>query len=171
MHRNTYLLVSFLAVFAALLIGVNLGKKLTKPAVILPTAKPVPTIIPTPSIQTYTDTYCGFSLNYPSNFTVLENASGSAILNNPTDKTQAITLTCQKLIPRPTVAAINIETLTIPETNGASVSAKLYLNNTESSGATIDAVIFHHPTNNMDDFIAGFGTAFDATIKTITILP
>jgi hypothetical protein len=101
----------------------------------------------------------------------MENASGSAILHNAADSTQAITLTCQKAIPRPALPANKIETFTIPATGGASVSAKLYLDNSASNGASIDAVIFHHPTNGMDGFIAGFGSAFDDAIKTIQILP
>ncbi|MCX6793634.1 MAG: hypothetical protein NTY06_00845 [Candidatus Gottesmanbacteria bacterium] len=173
MHRNTYLLVSILAVCAALLVGVNIGKRLTKqkPS---PTPNPV-TVNPTPTpgevVQTYTDTYCGFSLNYPTGFTVLENASGSAILNNTSDKTQSITLTCQKAIPKPALTADKIETLTIPKTGGASVSAKLYHDSSAKDGTPMDIVIFRHPTNGMDSFIAGYGNAFNAAIKTLQILP
>jgi hypothetical protein len=170
MHRNTYLLVIILAIFAALLVGVNIGKGLQKQTVSVPIPTPSPTPTPTITIQTYSDMYCGFSLTYPSNFTVLENASGSAIFNNPADKTQSITLTCQKAIPRPTLSPDNIETFTIPVTSGASVSAKLY-HESSSEGTPIDAVIFRHPTNGMDSFIAGYGSAFDAAIKTLQIIP
>lgn len=166
MHRNTYLLVIVLAVFAALIVGVNIGKKFTKPAIPV-VSLPTPTQTPTPVIQTYTDTFCGFSLSYPSNFTILDNASGSAILNNTSDKMQSITLTCQKNIPAPKISPDNIETFTIPAASGASISAKLYTDTV----ASVDAVIFHNPANGMDGFIAGFGTAFNAAIKTIRILP
>lgn len=169
MHRNTYLLVIVLAVCAALLIGINIGKRLQKqPA--SPSA-PIPTPTPTISTQIYMNTFCGFSLIYPASYTVLENASGSAILNNASDKTQSITLTCQKSIPRPALAADKVETLTIPATAGASVSAKLYHDSTARDGTPIDAVIFTHPTNGMDGFVAGYGDAFNAAIKTLQILP
>ena len=170
MHRNTYLLVIVLAVFAALLVGVNIGKGMKKQAAPTPSV-PSPTPTPVITIQTYLDTYCGFSLSYPSNYTVLENASGSAILNNPTDKTQSMTLTCQKNIPRPALTADKIETLTIPSTSVASVSATLYHDSSARDGTPIDAVIFHHLANGMDAFIAGYGSAFDAAIKTLRILP
>lgn len=164
MHRNTYLLVIVLAVFAALLVGVNIGKRLQKQ---LP-APPVPTPTPSITIQTYVDTYCGFSLSYPSDYTVLENASGSAILNNPADKMQSITMTCQKAIPRPALTADKIESFPIPE---GSISATLYHDSSAKDGTPIDALIFRHPTNGMDCFIAGYGSAFDAAIKTLHILP
>jgi hypothetical protein len=170
MHRNTYLLVIGLALFAALLVGVNIGKGLNKQT---PAAPTPPSTSPTPgiTIQTYTDTYCGFSLSYPSSFTVLENASGSAILHNAADKTQSITLTCQNAIPRPALAADKIETLTIPTADGASVSATLYHDSSASTGTPIDAVIFKHPTNGMDAYVAGYGDSFNTAIKTLQIFP
>ncbi len=169
MHKNTLLLVSILAVCAALLIGVNIGKRLQKPTL---TTVSVPTPTPPPlTLQTYMDTYCGFSLSYPSTFIVMENASGSAILNSPSDKTQSITLTCQKGIPRPPLPEDKIETLTIPTASGASVSAKLYHDSTARDGTPIDSVIFRHPTNGMDGFVAGYGDAFNAAIQTLQILP
>lgn len=170
MHRNTYLLVIILAICAALLVGVNMGKRMTKPA--SPTAAlPTPTPTPGTSMQTYMDTYCGFSLSYPAGYTVLGDASGSAILNNTADKTQSITLTCQKTIPRPALPADKIETLTIPSVSGASLSATLYHDNSSKDGTPIDVVIFKHPTNGMDGFIAGHGNTFNSAIKTLQILP
>ena len=169
MHRNTYLLVIVLAVCAALLIGVNIGKRMTKQTT--PPSLPTPTSTPGVMAQTYMDTYCGFSLDYPASYSVLENASGSAILNNAVDKTQSITLTCQKAIPRPALAADKIETLTITTTSGASISAKLYHDSSAKDGTLIDEVIFRHPTNGMDGFVAGYGEAFNAAIKTLQILP
>jgi len=169
MHRNTYLLVVVLSICAALLVGVNIGKRLKPPTVATPAPPaggPTPVII----MQTYTDAYCGFSLVYPSTFTVLENASGSAILHNPLDKTQSITLTCQKAIPQPALTADKIETFTIPDAGGSSISAKLY-HESSAEGATIDAVIFRHPGNGMDSFVAGYGDAFDTAIRSLRILP
>ena len=172
MHRNTYLVVVILAVFAALLIGMNIGKRLQKsPSLSVVPVAPTSTPPPEIAMQTYTDVYCGFSLTYPSNFTVLENASGSAILNNPVDKTQSITLTCQKSIPKPALTADKIETLTIPATSGATLSAKLYHDTSAKDGTPINVIIFTHPTNGMEGFVAGYGSAFDAAIKTLNILP
>lgn len=168
MHRNTYLLVIILAIFAALLIGVNIGKRLQKQPAIPTPASPAGGPTQTITTQIYVNTFCGFSLSYPASFTVLENASGSAILHNAADKTQSITLTCQKQIPGPALTAENIESFPIPE---GSISATLYHDSSPSDGTPIDALIFRHPANGMDSFIAGYGSAFDAAIKTIRILP
>ena len=141
MHRNTYLFISLLAIIAALLIGINLGKILTKSVPVASSeTRPTPTTKIT--LLTYTDTFCGFSLVYPSTFQVLENASGSAILHMQSDTAQAITLICQKNIPIP---AGTSAPLSLPTTRGASISAKLYTDTT----ATVEAVLFHHPTNGM----------------------
>lgn len=163
MHRNTYLLVIVLAVFAALLIGVNIGKRLQKQ----PASPSAPTPIPTTSTKIYMNTYCGFSLSYPASYTVLENASGSAILHNTADKTESITLTCQKAIPRPALPSDKIETFVLSD---SSMSATLYHDSSGRDGTPIDVLIFRHP-RGMDIFIAGYGEAFNAAIKTLQILP
>lgn len=170
MHRNTLILVSILAVCAAVLIGVNIGRYMKNPTSPAPQT-PTPASSPGITTQTYKDTYCGFSLSYPSTFKVLENASGSAIFNNAVDKTQSITVTCQTGIPRPALPADKIETLMIPTSNGASVSAKLYHDSSARDGSPIDIVIFTHPTNGMDSYIAGYGAPFNAAIKTLQVFP
>lgn len=174
MHRNTYLVVSALAVLAALIVGVNVGKKIspaTPSGTPTPLAKPDPAPQDTPIPQTYTDVACGFSVQYGSDFTVMASATGSAILNNATDKNKSIVMTCQKAIPLPAITAGNTESLTINTINGASVSAKLYHDQSAQNGTPIDALIFTHPTNKLDVFIAGYGDAFNALIKTIQIIP
>ncbi len=168
MHRNTYLVVIFLAILAALIVGVNIGKKLSPST---PLIVSTPTPVPTPQAIPYTNNFCGFSMEYPKTFTILENASGSAILNNPQNKAESITITCQKDIPRPPLTADKIESVSFPTTTGATVSAKLYHDASVKDGAPIDALIFRHPKNTMDIFIAGFGDTFNKAIQTITILP
>jgi hypothetical protein len=170
MHRNTYLVVSVLAVLAALVVGVNVGKKISPaPAAPTPAITNAPT--PLPQLQTFTDTACGFSVTYENSYTLMENASGSAILNHAEDKTKSIVMTCQKDIPRPALSPENIETLSLLTPDGSSVSAKIYHNQSAKDGTPIDAVIFTHPTSNLDVFIAGYGEGFNTLIKTIRILP
>ena len=83
MHRNTYILVSILAVLAALVVGVNVGKKLSPTSVSTNTPKPtISTHTPVvPSLQSFVDTACGFSLQYGSEFTLMDSGTGSAVLN------------------------------------------------------------------------------------------
>jgi hypothetical protein len=176
MHRNTYILVGILAVLAALVVGVNVGRKIS-PATAPVTPTPQPTVdqplagTPTASLQTFTDSECGFSLMYGSAFTLMNNASGSAILNFANDKNKSVIMACQKDIPRPPLPANKIESLTLPTTTGASVSAKLYHDQSAQNGTPIDALIFTHPTSKLDVFVAGYGSDYDTVLKTIRIIP
>jgi len=174
MHRNTYILVSGLAVLAALVVGVNVGKKLS-PAAPQSSAKitpsPVLTATPTSSEQLFTDTACGFSLQYGSTFTLIDSGTGSAVLNSQNSQSQSIVMTCQKNILLPSVAPDTIQSLFLPTTAGASVSAKLYISQTNQDGTPINALLFTHPTNKLDVFIAGYGDAYNALLKTIRIIP
>ncbi len=173
MHRNTYLLVIFLAVFAALVVGVNLGKRLSQPSP-APTQPSTPsvTLTPTPTTAIYSDETCGFSLVYSASLSILNNATGSALLVNEIDNDQSIAIACQEEIPRPPLTADKIETLVIyNEAKTASVSAKLYHDASPKDGTAIDELIFRHPKTGMDIFIAGFGKTFDDIITTIKLLP
>ncbi len=170
MHRNTYFLVSALAVIAALIVGVNIGRKFAPPAPALPTS---PTATPSPSqadaaqgaVKPYRNTYCKVTFDYPSTLTVLENTSGSAAFTGP-NADDGILLTCQKGIPRPAIAQENIEDVRI-----GTVAAKLYHTQEARDGATIDSLIFRHPGTKLDVFLAGTGEVFRRLITTLAILP
>lgn len=173
MHRNTLVVVSILAVLAALIVGVNVGRQMT-PTVTNPTPTPPPKPTPTPVAVSvpYTDNACGFSVNYMSNFSILENASGSAMLRESKDNGQTIVMTCQPDIPRPALPADKIETVSLKTVTGASVSAKLYHDQSAKDGTPIDALIFKHPTRpRIDVFIAGYGQAFNDLVKTVIVTP
>lgn len=170
MHRNTYILVSVLAVIAALVVGVNFGKKIT-PQNPEPTPTPLVSVAPTPSLIPFVDVACGFSLTYPDTFTLIDSASGSAILRNSVDQSQSIVMTCQEDIPRPALISENIESLTLTTETGASVSAKLYHDQSQKDGTPIDALIFTHPSTKLDVFIAGYGEAFNSILQTVTVTP
>lgn len=172
MHRNTYILVAVLAVFAALVVGINVGKK-QPPAAEAPVSITTPTATPTPlSTRTpWVNAACGFSFTYPDAYELMENASGSGILKHTGSTDQSIVATCQTDIPRPALIADNIETVSLRRANGASVSAALYHDASPKDGTPIDALIFQHPTNGMDVFIAGYGEAFNTILTTIQVLP
>jgi len=163
MHRNTYLLIICLAVFAALVIGVNLGKRLATPA---PTTTPKASITPSPTGNTYTNEECGFTLSYPAILSLTGNATQSALLVHSTNKDESIAIACQEEIPRPPLTADNIESFMI-----SSISATLYHDASAKDGTQIDELIFTHPTTGMDIFIAGFGKTFDSVIATVKLLP
>lgn len=158
MHRNTYLLVSVLAVIAALVIGINIGRQVaTSPS-------PTPTPIVTPpqeeviisKIKPYRNEFCKVAFDYPGNFSLLENASGSAAFTGPAAD-EGILLTCQKDIPRPAETKETVEDVRI-----GSVAAKLYNN---------QSLIFRHPGTKLDVFLAGSGEAFRKLISSVSLLP
>ena len=169
MHRNTYLLVTLLAVFAALLVGVNVGKKLgVQPGAVLPTptASVNPPVSPTPKLALYSDPYCGISLNYPDSFTKLASATGGAMLVDTANTKNSIAVACQEDIPRPALGPESIETVRI-----GTISGVLYHDTSLKDGTPIDSLIFTHPGNKKDVYIAGLGPMFQQILTTLQVLP
>lgn len=163
-------MISILAVVAALVIGVNIGKKFSKAPETLPlSVTPTPTQTPI-KLETYSDPYCGISFSYPETLSVLDSASGSALLTNANDPSESIAVACQDEIPRPPLVAEKIESL-ILSYGEATISAKLYHDASPKDGTPIDSLIFRHPKKRLDVFIAGFGKTFDALIQTVQLLP
>lgn len=173
MHRNTYLLVTALAVFAALVVGVNLGRKFSAPPTPTPeavtTTAPTPTPTPTPHQVSYIDETCGFSLEYPSTLKKAADASGSAILSNQTDQ---IVITCQREIPRPPLVPERIGDLVLQSAStSATASARLYHDGSAKDGTPVDKLIFRNWRTGYDIFIAGLGPVFDALVRTVKLYP
>lgn len=165
MHRNTYLLVSVLAVIAALVIGVNIGRQIKTQDTLQPQSLPSPSPkIIVASVKPYLNSFCKVTFTYPATLTVLENASGSAAFTGPAAG-DGILLTCQKEIPRPAITQENVEELRI-----GSVAAKLYHTQSDKDGTPIDSLIFRHPGTKLDVFLAGSGEIFQNLLKTLTIL-
>jgi len=171
MHRNTYLLVTVLAVFAALVVGVNLGKRLTPTEAPNPSPTSTPIAAPTPAIATYTNEACGFSFTYPTTL-IRTDATNSALFVHKTDKDESIVALCQEEIPRPPIPPDNIERRTLyNEAQTASISARLYHDASAKNGTPLDELIFRNPKTGMDIFIAGFGETFNTIIKTVKLFP
>ena len=170
MHRNTLLLVGTLAVIAALLLGINIGRRFQSTngntTALTPSVPPVPSGSPAAAqVKSYVNAFCKIGFDYPAGLTVLENASGSAALSGKSAE-EGILLTCQKDIPRPPSSEGDSEDLRI-----GSVSATLFHTRTASDGASIDSLIFRHPATRLDVFLAGSGETFRNLISTIQLLP
>jgi len=151
-----------------LIVGVNLGKKISstqnntqETRVTNPTLKPTPSS--TPTVLIHTNTYCGLTSTYPNSFVLTESSQNSATFQT-TDNT-TIAFTCQKDIPRPALPSEKINTITV-----ASVSAKLYHDASPKDGTPIDIVLFRHPTNGMDIYVAGFRDSLESFLQTLTII-
>lgn len=170
MHRNTYLLVSILAVIAALVVGVNIGRMASPSSFPQPSTQvlvsPSPSAVPSgPQMKTYRNSYCRVSFVYPDSFTELESASQAAAFRGP-GRGEGILLTCQKDIPRPSVTQENIEDIRI-----SSVSGKIYHTQSAKDGTVVDSLIIRHPTTKLDIFLAGSGQVFKDVVSTLTLTP
>jgi hypothetical protein len=167
MHRNTLLFTIVLATLAAILIGLNVGRK-------FPTGSPAPTPTPeqeTSTLLTFTSQECGITFNYPQYLSKLDGPSGSAVFTDPTNAETSVTVTCQAEIPRPPLPSDRIETLAIPgTTTNATISARLYHDASPKDGTPLDAIIFTHPKTGLDVFVAGFGPVFQGIIVTLKYL-
>ncbi|MBI4066290.1 hypothetical protein HY411_01095 [Candidatus Gottesmanbacteria bacterium] len=161
-----------LAVLVALVVGVNIGRQFNASQGAQTPLSSTTTLLPaqpaeasSSAVKPYRNAFCNVAFDYPGNFTVLENASGSAAFTGPSAD-DGILLTCQKDIPRPAITQENIEDIRI-----GSVAAKLYHTQSASDGAAIDSLIFRHPGTKLDVFLAGTGELFRRLITTLTILP
>lgn len=178
MHRNTYLLITILGIFAALVVGVNIGKRLTNNT---PNGNPATTpasatFTPTPTIKqtmaTLIDSVCKITLQYPDTLVKVSSATGSALLADATTNEQKLVMVCQNDIPRPPLAADRIETRYLTDTLGtASVSARTYHDASQKDGTPIDQLIYRNPKTGLDIFIAGYGQTYNDIIATLKLLP
>lgn len=168
MHRNTYLLVSFLAVIAALVVGVNIGRVASpSPASQAPTQiTGIPSPTPAgPQVKTYNNASCRVRFEYPDTFTQLESASQAAAFRGAKDG-EGLLFTCQKDIPRPSVTEENMEDVRI-----SSVSGTIYHTQSTGDGTVIDSLIIRHPATKLDIFLAGSGQVFKDVVSTLTLTP
>jgi hypothetical protein len=173
MHRNTYLLVLALGIFAALVAGVNIGRSLTGTPVVPPQVKPktTPATAPVTDAHIYTNYPCGFSVTYPPVYSPFEDATGSAMLLDEASK-KSIVMTCQKNIPRPALPKQFIETMELHNSSGSTtVSATLYHDRSAKDGTPQDSLFYRNPAIGKDIYIAGFGDEFTAMLKTLTLIP
>ncbi|MBI3576474.1 hypothetical protein HY086_00320 [Candidatus Gottesmanbacteria bacterium] len=167
MHRNTYLLLIFLAIAAAIVTGVNLTRRPEQQA-------PPPTTLLTPTVsqpKIYELTGCGISFPTPADHTALEGPGTNVVFTAKTGG-DTIIVTCQKNIPRPPLAADKIDRLAfdLPGEKPTTVAAALYHDTQARNGAPIDKLIFTNPRNGLDIFISGTGASFQSLIRNLSIL-
>ncbi len=180
MHRNTLTLVILLAVFAALVTGVNIGKSMRsdQSGNQVPSPSPttadaeIPMVQPTaPVSRVYTHTECGVLIEYPPRFSIADESSRSAVFVRDDGK-DSIILTCQADIPKPAIPASSIESLKLTHSNNiGTISGKIYHTESMKDGAKMDSLIYYNSTIGMDVFVAGYGPDFTEALKTIRIYP
>ncbi len=166
MPKNTFVVVVVLAILAALVVGVNIGKRVTdtnNADTFTTTLSPTPTT--QVNLYTYANRNCGISITYPEYFSLLENPLEGALLSNTRNSKDAIIVTCQKDIPRIPLPAEKIEQVKI-----GTVSAQLYHDASQNDGTPIDKLIFTNPGTNKDVYIAGYGSDFNTVLQSLQIL-
>jgi hypothetical protein len=173
MYRNTIIFIAFLAVIAALLTGINIGRRLTTsaPPASLPAVTPAPVVIvpsplasPTPAPVNYTLPDCGVSFVYDPQFT-LQEASASAQLTQ-TSTGEKISVACAASIPKPPLPKEKVDDITV-----AAVKTKLYHDASAKDGTPVDVVVVRHPSRKLDVGFFGFGEKYNDLLKTVTFLP
>jgi len=164
MARNTFFLITALAVIAALVVGVNIGRSINqKPQQPVQQEKTAsPSASPTPSDITYSG--CGITLTYPQSMTKLDVETGGAMFVDTKNPSESFAVACQKDIPRPALAPDKVETVTI-----GSTSAKLYHDSSAKDGKVVDKLIFHDIKTNVDVYVSGFGDTFKKILSTLVV--
>jgi hypothetical protein len=165
MPKNTFILIAVLAVFAALVVGVNIGRSIgitDETVQQISQTTPSPSVTPTPELSRFMG--CGITLSYPKTLTKLDIETGGAMLINSKDTKQSIAIACQKDIPRPALVAEKIESTKI-----GSVSATLYHDASEKDGTPIDKFILRHPKTGQDVYVSGFGVTYNEVLSTIAL--
>ncbi len=175
MHRNTYILVIFLAIFAALVAGVNIGHNMKEPQQELAGYPSERTTITQPAPiepvkKDYENKGCAVTFPIPNQFTLTNESTLSAMFTR-SDAKSSILLACQKDIPRPPLPTSYIETVKLTTVDKTTtISAKLYHDQSQKDGEKIDALIYYNPNIKMDVFIAGYGPEFDTLRSTLHLL-
>lgn len=157
MARNTFLFLCILAIVAALVVGVNIGRSSSV------SQAPTPTPLPTPAVKTYTSDTCGITFSYPDKLSKLD-TQGAVVFVDSTDTNKSVAVVCQKDIPRPPLADDKMENIAI-----GSVKATIYHDASAKDGTPMDKLIFTHPKNKLDIYVSGYGDSFTTVVTSLKI--
>jgi len=172
MSRNTFILIAFLSIFAALVVGVNIGRKVSGNPIpsenqaqeVKQQTNPTITPIPTPKTLQYINKRCGLSFQYPSSLYATEIPNGDQFIN-PDNPNKYFTIMCQKTIERPQVDELLIEKLEV-----GTVSAYLYHDIAKEDNSPLEKLIFRNPKNKLEIYLGGDKDMFEEIVKTVNIL-
>ena len=199
MHRNTYIVILALAVLAALVVGLHIGKKFpqeedtaNKPATtpsVSHTHTPTPTALlsATRSADLHTASASGKTASGSAAPTMLTFTSNSCGVTFPYPDTWTTHLSptndngvifTEKANPstmiiltcQKDIPTPALDDENIKSINIGTVSATLYHDKSSQDGTQIDGIIFTHPKTGLDVFIGGYGPVFNTISKSIKIL-
>jgi len=195
MLKNTYYLILFLSVLAALVVGLNIGKKMQGQNI---NAQQLPTnnkqdITPTPlnfsedtpssSVSTftkpaasnsgvlqkttlYTNTQCAISLTYPDTVAVSESATQTL---GAVFRSKTNPSDMIVLTCQKEIPRPPLTAENIENFQVGTVAAKLYHDGSAKDGTKMDALIFTHPKTKLDVLLGGYGETFDKMAKSLKI--
>lgn len=166
--RSTFIVVVFLAVFAAVVAGVNIARIFSPPPLppentVTPTLPVLqPTGKPEPDSLLFSDDYCQVSFAYPAGLTERRIASGTAILLDAQNDGDAVLVTCNPSLTPPDLPPIGEITV-----SGQAVSVY----DTEASGsAAIRTLFFRHPETDLNTEIIFPPTLYDLVTGSLKLL-
>ena len=179
MPKSTLYFIFALAIIATLLLGINIGKNLTKSQSTIPPSSLSPRQSPADGgtkagtlssvnsgSSTFTDSSCGFSFSYPGGYLSSNTVNGkSVILTDPDDENQQIIGACEGEIPKPPIPAEKIESIIVD-----GVTTNLYHDADSQTGKPRDEIIVKHPTNGKEIILAGYGADFDAALSSFRFI-
>ncbi len=159
MHRNTLILTIFLAILAAIVVGINVSRKPEAPQA--PSSSPSPT----PAFQVYQDNKCGIRFHYANTYSAIDSTTGGAFISDNTNPKKNLAISCDKALERPKLTKDQIETTAI-----GTVSATLYKDTESTTSTKVKKIFFRHPTKNLDIFIAGSDGALEEIRSSIEFI-
>jgi hypothetical protein len=178
MPRNTLVVVIVLAIFAALVVGVNIGKGNSSSQVsLIPSPTPnelIPSPTVTPKLFLYTNTYCGLSFQYPETLKRMDAgiASSSAVFNDNSSDSSIIVL-CGASVPLESIDSLEAIPITIPlqGSDTASVSGKMYIESSSaSSSSQLTHIVIPKLPNKMELIISIKGSIIEQILSSLQIL-
>jgi hypothetical protein len=173
MHRNTAVVIIFLAIFAAIVVGVNLahvGQNQSPPDTLsenspTPQISSIPTSTPVTALS-FDMVTCGISLSYPATFTKVVLENGATTFLDPVSPIDATTIDCKNSLPKQFAKDSTQATVMI-----GSVSATIYTPPQPATGSAQEKtkLYFRSPNVKKDVVISGSGNTLTEILLSLTI--
>ncbi len=163
MHRNTFFFILFLAVFAAIVAGINITRYVSPQTTTEPTqtaSQITPALTPQKQTQWVTKETCDISFSHPAIFQSIDIGTGGITLVNTNNENEFLIILCQNTPP------VNKNMNATEKKQIGTVSAQLYAEQQENQRKTL---VFQHPSSKKYLYISGTIESFDEVLMSIQI--
>lgn len=170
MADSTKRFVTGLAILAALVIGIQIGRNVAtreyQALVKTDLSSDVNrSVKPTPEpYLAYLNPECGVAFEYPGGFKAVNIDETTTLFVDSGRSNLSFTLTCMDRIAKPVIGPEKTENLMI-----SSVSAALYHDTAPKDGSALERLIFTHPRLNLMVELSGSGTPFETAVSSLAI--